>query len=149
MRLPGGIAFEFSEVDGPVRAPLAATTWPDVVLQDGGLERGDVVSLAEPNARLLAVQDLPEGWYEVVNCVTGQGVRVDWELATLPHLWLWREVRTAGERWRGQAELLGMEPASVPHSLGLARALAEGQAIVLDRGGRRRSSVTMTPIRPT
>ena len=86
-----------------------------------------------------------EGWYEIENDVTGQGLRVDWDVASLPHLWIWREARASGGLWRGQAELLGLEPASVPHSLGLARALDEAQAIELARGATHRSAIQARP----
>ena len=36
--------------------------------------------------------------------------------------------------WRGQAELLAIEPTSVPHPLGLAAAIEHGQALELERG---------------
>ena len=147
LRLPGGAAFELSEADGPTQAPEHAPGWPDALLLDGSLERADEIDLAETGGRLLAVASLPEGWYEITNACTGQGLRVEWDVAALPHLWIWREVRATGGRWRGQAELLGREPASVPHSLGLARALDEGQAVVLDRGARFRSRICAAPFR--
>ena len=66
----------------------------------------------------------------------------------LPHLWIWREVRASGGRWRGQAEMLGLEPASVPHSLGLARAVAEGQASrARPPASALRSRIVATPFR--
>jgi hypothetical protein len=145
IHLPGGVAFELSELDGPVRAPTHAPSWPDALLLDGLVERVDTFSVSEPSARFLAVQGLAEGWYEVVNDVTGQGLRVEWDVAAMPHLWLWREVRTTGGVWRKQAEILALEPASVTHSLGLARALADGEAIVLDVGARFRTRVAATP----
>ena len=147
LRLPGGTAFELSEADGPTRAPEHAPGWPDALLLDGSLERADEIDLAEASGRFLAVASLPEGWYEITNASTGQGLRVEWDIAALPHLWIWREVRATGGRWRGQGELLGLEPASVPHSLGLARALDEGQAVVLDRGARFRSRICAAPFR--
>ena len=147
INLPGGKAYELSEIDGPVLAPADTTGWPDVRLLDGTTERGDVVSVAETNGRFLTVADVPEGWYEVVNDATGQGLRVDWDTGLLPHLWIWCEVRASGGRWRGQAEILGLEPASVSHSLGLARAVAEGQAVVLSAGERVGSRIVATPFR--
>ena len=145
IHLPGGVAFELSELDGPVRAPRRAPPWPDALLLDGLVERADTFSVSEPSARFLAVQGLAEGWYELVNDLTGQGLRVEWDVAAMPHLWLWREVRTTGGVWRKQAEILALEPASVPHSLGLARALADGQAIALDEGARFRTRISATP----
>ena len=145
IRLPGGRAFELSETTGPVRAPASAPNWPDVLLPDDTTEQADRISLDLAGSRFVAVEALPAGWYEVVNDLTGQGLRVEWDVAALPHLWIWREVRASGGRWRGQAELLGLEPASVPHSLGLERALAERQAIVLAAGERFVSQVSARP----
>jgi hypothetical protein len=143
--MPGGKAYELSEIDGPVRPPADTPGWPDVRLLDGTVERGDVVSVEEPSGRFLTVADVPEGRCEIVNDATGQGLRVEWDTGLLPHLWIWREVRASGGRWRGQAEMLGLEPASVPHSLGLARAAVEGQAVVLGVGERARSRIVATP----
>lgn len=145
LRLPGGTAFELSESDGPTRPPARVRDWPDVLLLDGMFERADTFSVEEPGGRFLVVESLPEGWYEVVNDLTGQGLRIEWDVTALPHLWLWREVRQSGGPWRGQAEILALEPASVPHSLGLARALAEEQAIVLEPGELFRSRIAAIP----
>ena len=71
---------------------------------------------------------------EVRNTATGEGVAVEWDIAMLPHLWYWHEARESGGRWRHAGEQLGLEPVSVPHSLGLARAVAEGQAHIVEPG---------------
>jgi hypothetical protein len=147
VRLPGGVAFELSETSGPVRGPATAPGWPDVLLLDGSTERGDRFSVAGRGGRFLGVESLPEGWYEVVNDLTGQGVRVEWDVAALPHVWIWWEARTSGGRWREQAEMLAIEPASVPHSLGLARALEEGQAVVLAEDERFATRLSVRPLR--
>jgi len=70
----------------------------------------------------------------VVNARTGAGVALAWDPERLPHVWVWHEVRTSGGPWRGLTELLVIEPASVPHHLGLARAVAEGQAAWAEPG---------------
>jgi hypothetical protein len=134
IRLPGGRAFELSEVDGPAWPPAGAPAWPEMLLLDGSVERADRWPIDRPRARFGCVADLPDGRFEVRNVATGQGLLVEWDVAVLPHLWLWHEVRTSGGPWRGQGEMLGLEPASVPHSLGLARALAEGQAHRVEPG---------------
>jgi hypothetical protein len=145
IRVPGGRAYELSESTGPVRAPAAAPEWPDALLLDGSGERADHVETEIASGRFLVVEALPEGWYEVVNDLSGQGLRVEWDVAALPHLWLWREVRASGGIWRGQTELLALEPASVPHSLGLERARDEGQATVLSKGERFTSRISARP----
>lgn len=134
IRLPGGRGFELSETDGPAWPPEEAPAWPDLLLLDGSVERADRWPLDRPHARFGCVADLPEGRVEVRNAVTGEGLVVEWDVAVLPHLWLWHEVRASGGPWRGHGEMLGLEPASVPHSLGLARALAEGQAHRVEPG---------------
>jgi hypothetical protein len=145
LRLPGGKAFELSETKGPTSAPPDAPPWPEVLLLDGRVERGDRPSTDAVDGRFLAVEQLPEGWYEIVNELTGQGLRVEWDVRSLPHLWIWREIRAAGGRWRSQAEIVGLEPASVPHSLGLARALAAGQATVLAKGEEFHTTIMARP----
>jgi hypothetical protein len=76
------------------------------------------------------VTDLPDGVATVRNVGTGQGLELRWDAAVLPHVWIWHEVRTYPGIWRGCAEILAVEPASVPHGLGLETALREGQALV-------------------
>jgi hypothetical protein len=147
LRLPGGKAFELSETTGPTSAPPGAPRWPEVVLQDGAVERSDRLSTDSVDGRFLAVEQLPEGWYEVVNEHTGQGLRVEWDVVSLPNLWIWREIRATGGRWRSQAEMVGLEPASVPHSLGLARAVREGQAIVLQKWEDFQTTIMAGPFR--
>ena len=134
IRLPGGKAYELSEATGPVHAPEGAPGWPETLLLAGSLERADRWRLEQPRSRLLAVENLLEGWLEMENAATGQALRLEWEADALPHLWIWHEVRTTAGIWRGQAELLVVEPASVPHSLGLATALEHRQAVVLEEG---------------
>ena len=132
--LPAGLAYELSETDGPPVPPPDATRWPDVLLLDGSRERGDRWPLDRPRSRLLAVADLPEGRVRVRNTRTGMTVDFTWDASWLRHVWIWHEARAYGGRWRGQAELLAIEPTSVPHPLGLAVAIEHGQALELGAG---------------
>lgn len=145
IRLPAGRAYELSETEGPTRAPDEAPAWPDALLLDGSTERADRWQLREPRSRLLAVADLPDGRAEVVNTGTGQGIRLEWDARAQPHLWLWHEVRTTGDPWRGLTEVLCVEPSTVPHSLGLARAVDEGQAVRLARGDEFETTIRAQP----
>jgi hypothetical protein len=126
-----GLAYELSETDGPPVPPPDATGWPDVLLLDGSRERGDRWPLDRPRSRLLAVAELPEGRVRVRNTRTGTTVDFTWDVSWLRHLWIWHEAREYGGRWRGHAELLAIEPTSVPHPLGLAAAIEHGQALEL------------------
>jgi hypothetical protein len=147
IRLPGGRAHELSESDGPAVPPAAAPDWPEVLLLDGRRERGDRLSLARRHARYLAVTDLPAGSAEVVNRRTGAGLALAWDADVLPHLWIWHEVRATGGHWRRQAEILGIEPCSVPHGLGLAAALEHEQASWARPGAPVELRIAVRPLR--
>jgi hypothetical protein len=134
IELPAGLAYELSEADGPPFPPPAAPRWPAVLLLDGSQERGDRWPLHRPRSRLLAVAELPEGRARVRNARTGTTVELSWDASWLRHLWIWHETREYGGPWRGQAELLAIEPTSVPHPLGLAAAIEHGQALQLGLG---------------
>lgn len=145
--LPGGHAWELSETHGPVRPPAAAPAWPELLLLDGSIERGDAFPARDVRSRFAVVADVPAGRAAVRSPSTGWKVELEWDERTLPHVWVWHEMRASGGVWRGQAELLGIEPASVPHSLGLERAVDEGQAAWVEPGGGLRTWTRLT-VRP-
>lgn len=145
--LPPSPAWELSETDGPVRPPSKAPDWPELLLLDGSTERGDAFPADHVRSRFAVVADVPAGRAAVRSPTTGWGVDLEWDERTLPHVWVWHEMRASGGRWRGQAELLGIEPASVPHSLGLERAVAERQAVWIEPGAGFRTWARLT-VRP-
>jgi hypothetical protein len=134
IELPGGRAFELDEKRGPPAPPADAAAWPDVSLLDGTTERADRWPLGRERSRLFCVADLPAGRAVVRNAGNGLALELTWDSEWLRHAWIWHEVRTYGGPWRGRAELLCVEPTSVPHSLGLAAALEHGQARRLEQG---------------
>jgi hypothetical protein len=146
LELPDAPAFELSEESGPPMLPDGAAHWPEIRLLDGSVERGERSSIAEPRSRLFVVSDVPEGRAVVRNPSRGQGFELTWEATLLRHLWVWHEVRTYGGTWRGQAEILVVEPASVPHSLGLATAIEQDQAVWLGPGETISWSVSARPL---
>lgn len=76
------------------------------------------------------MQRLPEG--RAVAQGKRAGLELTWDTSALPHAWVWYEMRASGGPFRNLAEIVAIEPCSVPHYLGLARALREGQASVLE-----------------
>lgn len=134
IELPEGRAYELDERTGPVRPPDGCARWPEITLLDGSCERGDELALDRPRSRLLAVADLPEGRCALRNADRGQGLELRWDREFFPHLWMWHEQRVTGGMWRGLTETLVVEPASVPHTLGLERAIAEGQHHLVQPG---------------
>jgi hypothetical protein len=134
LELPGGRAFELDEAAGPPEPPSDAASWPGIRLLDGSVERADRWPLERERSRLYCVAELPAGRAVVRNAGRGNGLELTWDAGFLRHIWIWHEVRTYGGPWRGQTELLAVEPASVPHPLGLATAIEHGQARRLDPG---------------
>ena len=147
IELPPGIAYEQDEVDGPPFPPAGALLWPVVTLLDGTTERGDRWALAEPRSRFLVVADLPEGRAVVRNPARRQALELTWDAAWLRHCWIWHEVRRYGGPWREHTEVLVVEPASVPHSMGLAAAVEHGHATWLDAGASTGYTLAARPLR--
>lgn len=145
IKLPGGRAYELSEQTGPTGPPADAVAWPDVRLLDGTLEQADRAILTAPRSRLLAVTDLPEGKLEVWNRDRGQGVEISWDVSWLPHMWMWHEVRTSDGPWRQLGEMLVVEPACVPHTLGLDTARRSGHAHRLEAGEEHSTEIVVRP----
>jgi hypothetical protein len=146
IELPGGLAYELSEQSGPSAPPEGAAGWPQATLLDGTLERADRAVLTAARSRLLAVAHVPEGRIVVRNRERRQGIEITWDVAWLPHLWIWHEARTSGGAWRQLAETLVVEPASVPHTLGLKTALELGQAHRLEAGQRASTEIVLRPL---
>jgi len=146
IELPAGLAYELSEAEGPAVPPAGAQRWPEVLLLDGSVERADRWPLARERSRFLVVTDLPEGRATVRNTTRGAGLELAWDADWLRHLWIWHEVRTYDGPWRKQAEILVVEPTSVPHALGLAAAVEQGQARWLDKGETAGYRLTARPL---
>lgn len=144
--LAGGQAYEVSEQSGPATPPANAARWPAVRLLDGTLERAERAILTTPRSRLLVVAHVDEGRLVVRNRDRRQGIEIQWDTQWLPHLWMWHEVRTTGGAWRGLTETLVVEPASVPHTLGLAAARELGQAHRLEAGERASTEIVLRPL---
>jgi len=121
---PGGRAYEVDLRLGPTSTPAGAPAFPEVLLLDGTTELADSWPVERPRAREFVIADVPEGRTEVRNSLSGEGLVLRWDASALPHLWIWHESHGSGGRWRGAAELLGIEPSIAPHQLGLAEAIA-------------------------
>jgi hypothetical protein len=145
---PGGRAYEVDLMRGPTSTPPGAPAFPEVLLLDGTTEQADSWAIARPRTREFVIADVPEGRAEVVNNLTGEGLIVRWDAGALPHLWIWHESHGSAGRWRGAAELLGIEPSLAPHQLGLAEAIASGHARTVEPGAPFRWWIELEPLDP-
>lgn len=106
----------------------APTMWPLARLLDGSVEPIDRLSCQMNRSRLLCTRNLSDGWAVVRNPATQLGIALSWDLDAFPYCWIWHEQKTAGGIWNHRGQMLGIEPVMVPQHLGLAYAIANGQA---------------------
>lgn len=143
-----GRAYEVDLQAGPRSTPPAAPAFPSVLLLDGSTEDASRWPIATPRSREYVVADVPEGLAEARNEETGEGLRLRWDATVLPHCWIWHESRASRGRWRGAAELLGIEPSIAPHQLGLAEAIASGHARAIEPDGPLAWWIELEPLDP-
>ena len=127
LRLPAAPAYELDEQEGPIHPPADAPHWPRVRLLDGGEERVDRWPIERLRSRWLVLHDVPEGAAEIRNARRGTVLALRWDAVALPHLHVWHEAGVSGGPWRGRTYVLGVEPANVPHGLGIGEAVRAGQ----------------------
>ena len=131
LEVSAGRAFDIEEPNGSLPLPTDAPMYPDVLHLDGSVERMSSWKVDDVSARTFVVSELEAGWAQVRNTATGEGLRLTWDVSVLPHMWVWHENRSTGGPWRNATELLGIEPAMVPHSIGLDGALQSGHARIV------------------
>jgi hypothetical protein len=118
------------------------SSWPLAAAPDGSpVDLGLLPPPGTPGD-IVYVRGFREGWYEVRDRA-GLGLRVTWDAAVLPYLWFWQEFGAwRGHPWFGRHYNVGLEPFSSYPTNGLAEAVANGTALVLEPLGRRRLTLT-------
>ena len=76
------------------------------------------------------------------------GVALAWDVDDFPYAWLWREIGSSAFPFFGRASILAIEPAASWPGAGLAAAIERGQALVLEPGQRRSTTVALIPFEP-
>ncbi|HEY4026600.1 MAG TPA: DUF4432 family protein [Candidatus Dormibacteraeota bacterium] len=118
------------------------STWPLAAAPDGSPV--DLGLLPPPGAPsdIVYLHGFREGWYEVRD-PAGLGLRVTWDAAVLPYLWFWQEFGAWRHHpWFGRHYNVGLEPFSSYPTDGLAEAVRNGTALVLEPHGRRQLHLT-------
>ncbi len=87
--------------------------------------------------------ELAVGEAALVNAARGLTLRLEWDVAQLPALWHWHEVRATEKTWERHGEIVGLEPASTTHAEGLAEAVAAGVATWVQPGEPITRSLTL------
>ncbi|MER6574383.1 DUF4432 family protein [Nonomuraea sp. NPDC001023] len=103
--------------------------WPVVPADGGGETDLSLVPERGGPSDIVYLTGFPEGWYEISGDI---GIRVEWDAALLPYLWMWQELgASTGYPWWGRAYTLGLEPFAGMPTDGLAAAVANGSALSL------------------
>lgn len=144
LELPPGRAARAEQLVAGAPSP-DAPSWP-AVSGPGGIENRSRAELATAEEIVVFVADLPDGWAVLRNEARDLGLAIAWDTDAYPHLWIWREIRTFNGIWRKAAEIMGIEPASVPHANGLEEAIDRGQATWLDEGQEWTASIALRPL---
>jgi hypothetical protein len=76
------------------------------------------------------------------------GVALAWDVNDFPFAWMWREIGSSAFPFYGRASILAIEPAASWPGAGLATAIERGQALILEPGQRRSTTVAMIPFEP-
>jgi hypothetical protein len=144
IRLPPGVEVipHPVPIDPPHRRVRAGGPWNWPVVPGDAVPDGDVDLSVLPEwgapSDIVYLTGFRDGWYELT-APSGAGVRVEWDAAALPFLWMWQELgATRGYPWWGQGRLLGLEPFSSYPTDGLAEAEANGTALAMAGGAERR-----------
>jgi hypothetical protein len=132
------------EIDLPPARVLAADgtavgDWPSA--SEGG--RLDRVDATRPTESVHFVVGLAEGWAALRR--RDGGVALAWDVKDLPAVWLWHEIASPGFPFYGRSSLVAIEPASSWPGNGLGSAIAHGQALTLQPGHTRSTTVAVIP----
>lgn len=121
--------------------------WPDAVAPDGTPVDLSLVPDRGAPSEMLYVTGFDVGRYDIVD-PDGLGLRVDWDAALLPYLWIWQELgATKDYPWFGDAYLVGLEPFSSYPTNGLAEAVANDTALRIGPGATLALSWSATVVR--
>lgn len=133
------LAFGPSILAGGVAVELSASAV--VVAGDGEGDPPDLSAIdATRPLSAITYYRVPDGGY-VLRRARGGALRVAWDAAVQPFLWVWREFANAsGYPFWGSHTALGLEPFAGMPTHGLAEAVENGTALKIGRG----ASVTTT-----
>ena len=117
--------------------------WPWSETKDGG--RVDLSKITPPSMRvndMSYIADMPDGWYAITNRRMGLGFGVVYPKEVFRYLWYWQSLGGAsGYPFYGRAYNVGLEPFTSYTNEGLASAVENGTALLVEPGQRVEASL--------
>lgn len=123
--------------------PGQQTDWPFTQGKRG--ERIDLGRIPPKGQRvydMAYITDMPDGWYAITNQRTRVGFAVRFPRDLYRYLWFWQSLGGGfGYPWYGRTYNVGLEPFTSFANQGLASAIQNGTALLLQPGQRVQASV--------
>lgn len=116
--------------------------WP--LLADG--RHLDRVDAGRPCDSVHYLAGFSRGWAAIRRGHVGMALA--WNIDDFPYAWLWHEIGSPGFPFYGRTSIVAIEPASSWPGKGLRYAIERGQAIVLQPGDQRSTTVALIPFEP-
>jgi hypothetical protein len=126
--------------------PGGSYEWPNGVSPDGAsVDASRIPAFGEVKAQEMAyIAELTDGWYAVTNEQRGLGFGVRFDHTLYRYIWYWLQLGNigAGYPWWSRLHTVALEPWTSYPTGGLAEAIANGTARVLQPGETTRMSLT-------
>ena len=139
--LPGGTVINEEGYDWHPNIKLKAglrSSWPMSELRDGTPR--DMSRIPPKSFRaydMSYVADMPDGWYAITNTRSGVGFGLRYPKDVFKYLWYWQSFGGGfGYPWYGRTYNVGLEPFTSFGNGGLAGAVENGTALLLEPGER-------------
>ena len=92
------------------------------------------------------ILELEDGWYAVTNQARKVGFALRFDEKLYPCIWYWQQLGDAAEGypWWGRTHCAALEPSTYWPGGGIARAVEDGTAVMLDPGQTIQTSLRAT-----
>ena len=119
-------------------APGENFVWPNAKTADGKAEDASVVpAFGDAKAQEMAfLTELSDGWYAILNPSHKVGFGLRFDHLLFPYIWYWQQLGNVakGYPWWGRLHTTALEPWTSYPTKGLAEAVKNGTALVLQPG---------------